>query len=132
MADYSIEVAWEGGQRYRGGPAGGATLVLDGTRATAPGPVDAVLIALASCSAMDVVEILSKRRTPARVLRVHVEFKRANAVPRRLVAVQLRFHVESDAARQHVEHAVGLAVEKYCSVAGSLAADCAVSWSVAS
>lgn len=130
LAEQPIEVIWQGGRRYRGGPAGGATLALDGDRETAPTPVDAVLVALAACSAIDVVEVLEKRRTPPTDVRVRVEFERAPAAPRRITAARLRFTVAAASDRAHVERAVELSFDKYCSVAHTLAPDLALSWDV--
>ncbi len=100
-----VEVVWEGGMRYRGGPAGGPSLVVDGDREIAPSPVDTLVVALASCSAIDVVEILQKRRTPASTLRVTVEFSRAPTPPRRLTDAHLRFTVSTASEQAHVERA---------------------------
>ncbi len=127
-ADYTIEVMWEGGMRYSGGPAGGATMAVDGERKTAPSPVDAMLVALASCSAIDVVEILNKRRTPPADVRVSVQFSRAAEAPRRLTQVKLRYVVDAESERSHVERAISLSFEKYCSVSASLASDIEVTW----
>ena len=38
-----IEVRWEGGMRWRGGPEGGPTLLMDGEKQAAPSPVDALV-----------------------------------------------------------------------------------------
>jgi putative redox protein len=129
-AQYPIEVFWEGEKRYRGGPEGGPTMVLDGDREVAPSPVDSLLVALAACSAIDVVEILAKRRTPAAALRVRVDFSRAAEPPRRLTDVHLRFTVSTLSERVHVERAVELSFQKYCSVASSLAPDTRLGWEV--
>jgi putative redox protein len=127
-AGYPIEVVWEGGMRYRGGPRGGPVLRVDGERGAAPSPVDSLLVALASCSAIDVVEILGKRRTPPTRVEVSAEFWRAPSPPRRLTRVELRFTVATASAREHVERAIALSFETYCSVAASLAPDTEVSW----
>jgi putative redox protein len=126
--EYPIEVAWEGERRYRGGPAGGPTHVVDGNRQVAPSPVDALVVALASCSAIDVVDILEKRRTPATSLRVSVRFSRAPSPPRRLTDAHLTFTVGTESERVHVERAIELSMQKYCSVANSLATDTRLSW----
>jgi putative redox protein len=128
--EYPIEVVWEGGMRYRGGPAGGPTLVMDGERQAAPSPVDSLVVALASCSAIDVVDYLEKRRTPASSLRVSVRFSRAPTPPRRLTDLTLVFHVATESDRDHVERAVQLSFDKYCSVATSLAPDTRLDWTV--
>lgn len=129
-ADYPMEVRWEGGQRFRGGRPGGPTLVVDGEREAAPGPVDSLLIALAACSGIDVVEILNKRRTPPTSFGVSVKFARAAAAPRRLTAVQLLFRVATESPSHHVARAVELSVQKYCSVVHSLQEDIDLSWEV--
>jgi putative redox protein len=126
--EYPIEVVWEGGRRYRGGPAGGPTHLVDGNREAAPSPVDALVVALASCSAVDVVDILEKRRTPVASLSVSVRFSRAPSPPRRLTDANLTFTVQADSERVHVERAIELSMQKYCSVANSLAPDTRLSW----
>lgn len=125
-----VDVVWEGGRRYRGGRPDGPTLLVDGERQQAPGPVDTLMIAFASCSAIDVVDILEKRRTPAASLRVEVEFDRAATTPRRVLAARLRWIVATASDRAHVERAVDLSIRKYCSVAASLAPDVRLSWEV--
>ncbi|HEX2188424.1 MAG TPA: OsmC family protein [Longimicrobiaceae bacterium] len=125
---YPVEVVWEGGMRYRGGPEGGPTHLVDGKREAGPSPVDAVVVALAACSAIDVVEILEKRRTPPAALRVRAEFSRAPEPPRRLTDVKLVFTVAADSERSHVERAIQLSFEKYCSVVHSLAQDTRLAW----
>ena len=129
-SEYPIEIVWEGGMRYRGGPAGGPSLQVDGEREIAPSPVDALLVALGSCSAVDVVEILNKRRTPPESLSVRVEFSRAPSPPRRLTEAKLVYTIATASAREHVERAVALSFEKYCSVSTSLAPDTRLSWEV--
>ncbi|HEX8210460.1 MAG TPA: OsmC family protein [Longimicrobium sp.] len=128
--EYPVEVVWEGGMRYRGGPAGGPTLVVDGNREAAPSPVDTLVVAIASCSAIDVIDYLEKRRTPPSACSVSVRFSRAPNPPRRLTDLHLTFRVATGSPREHVERAVQLSFDKYCSVAASLAPDTRINWSV--
>jgi putative redox protein len=129
-AEYPMEVVWEGEQRYRGGRPGGATLVVDGGREAGPSPVETMLISLAACSSIDVVEILNKRRTPAARLEVKVKFARAPEAPRRLTAIHLLFRVATDSPSHHVARAIELSVQKYCSVVHSLKEDIELEWEV--
>lgn len=128
--EYPIDVRWEGEERFRGGRPDGPTLLVDGNREAAPGPVDSLLVALASCSAIDVVEILHKRRTPVTDLGVRAVFSRAPVPPRRLTAILLTFRVATDSEVRHVERAVELSVDKYCSVVHSLQSDIDLRWEV--
>ena len=129
-SEYPIEVVWEGGRRYRGGKPGGPTLVVDGDREAGPSPVEALIVALGSCSAIDIVEILEKRRTPAERLEVRVDFARADNPPRRVTAAKLRFVVATSSELPHVQRAAELSMHKYCSVATSLAPDTELTWEV--
>ncbi len=130
MSEYPIEVVWEGERRYRGGPAGGATLVVDGHRQVAPSPVDSVLVALGACSAIDVVDILEKRRTPATSLNLSIRFARAAEPPRRVTRAEVHFRVATSSEAHHVERAVELSFEKYCSVSATLDPELELGWSV--
>jgi putative redox protein len=130
MERLRVDVAWEGGMRYRGGRPDGPTLVVDGERGVAPSPVEALVISLGACSAIDVVEVLNKRRTPPSEVRVEVEYVRAPSPPRRLLELKLRYLVATASAREHVERAVALSFETYCSVARSLDPQIVVTWEV--
>lgn len=123
-----VEVVWEGGLRFRGGAPDGHTLLVDGRRESAPSPVDALLVALGSCSAVDVVDILEKRRTPAKSVRVSIEFERAETPPRRVISARLDFTVEVDSEPHHVERAIELSLQKYCSVSNTFAPDTEIGW----
>ena len=128
--EYPVEVTWEGGMRWRGGPGGGPSLVVDGRREEAPSPVDALIVSMAACSGIDVVDYLEKRRTPPSSASVSVRFSRAPSPPRRVTAAHLVFRVATESPREHVERAVQLSFEKYCSVSSTFAPDTEISWEV--
>lgn len=126
-----IGVKWAGGHRFDTGRAGGPVARLDGSSATGQSPVDALLSALASCSAVDVVDILAKRRTPVTALEVDVIGERVDAIPRRYKHITLAFRISGDAVeREQAERAITLAVTKYCSVRDSLREDITVDWTL--
>ena len=126
-----VTVTWAGGERFDTGRPGGPIARIDGTGETGQSPVDAVISALASCAAIDVVGILVKRRTPARSLTVDVVGERATGVPRRLTRITLDFHIAGEGIeREHAERAIDLAVNKYCSVRDSLSRDIPIDWTL--
>ena len=83
-------------------------------------PMEMFLAALASCSAVDVVMILTQQKQALRDLRIHVQGERADAVPAVFTRIKLRFLAYGDVADNKMERAVRLSVEKYCSVAKML------------
>jgi len=125
-------VTWAGDQRFDGGRAsGGPTIRLDGRGETGPSPVDGVGIALASCTGVDVVDILAKRRTPVESLRMDVNAERANATPARIVAIDIQYHLKgAGIERVHAERAIELAITKYCSVGSSIDPAIPVRWTL--
>jgi putative redox protein len=130
--DNTILAQWQGGRRFDIGREGGPVARVDGDAATGPSPVDTLLGALATCAAVDVVDILAKRRTPVATLEVRVEARRANAVPRRLTHVRLAFRITGEEIeRDHAERAIDLAINKYCSVRDSLDPNLPIEWALA-
>ena len=126
-----VSVTWKGEERFDASRPGGPVAHLDGTGKTGQSPVDVLLSGLASCVSIDVVMILAKRRTPASRLEVAVTGNRADATPRRLVAVNLEFTIEGEGIeRAQAVRAIDLGLNKYCSVHDSLASDIAYSWSL--
>ncbi|HUF31100.1 MAG TPA: OsmC family protein, partial [Gemmatimonadaceae bacterium] len=85
-----VMVAWRVDEEFQAGRPGGPTALIDGHGKVAQGPVDWLLSALAACTAIDVVEILAKRRTPVESLEIEVIGHRVDGTPRRLRQVLLR------------------------------------------
>jgi putative redox protein len=116
-----VAITWAGEGRFDAGKPGRPTIRLDTRGVAGPGPVDTLMCALAACTAEDVLGYLDKRRTPVRAIRIEAEGTRANAVPARVVSVQLTYYIDGDGIeREHAERAVDLALNKYCSVKNSL------------
>jgi len=126
-----VVVTWQGEGRFDTGRPGGPVARIDSSGQTAQGPVDALLSALATCSSVDVLEILRKRRTPVESLTVDVVGTRVDTIPRRLKHVLLRFRITgAGIEREHAKRAVDLAVNKYCSVRDSLDRGIEIEWAV--
>jgi putative redox protein len=127
-----IEVEWVGGSEFEAERPGAAKMRIDGNAMSAPSPFDALLAALATCAATDVVAILQKQRTPVERLHVRVEAQRVQATPRRLAAAVLHFTIRAPGTTAaKAARAVELSIAKYCSVRSSLIAEAVVTWTVA-
>ncbi len=126
--DVNVHVSWHGGRRYEVQQPGAMPITLDGNREAGPGPVATMLGALAACSAIDVIDYLEKRRTPAVRLEVAVAGVRNATPPRRVLTARLDFTIEGEGIdADHAERSIALAFGTYCSVASSLAPDVALS-----
>ena len=91
-------------------------------------PTELLLSALASCSAMDVVNILRKQRQPLEKLSIRIDGERADAVPAPFVKIELKFFAEGAVDDHKLQRAVQLAVEKYCSVRVTLDPKVEITW----
>jgi putative redox protein len=119
-----IRAIWQGGQRFDTGRVGGPVARLDGTNETGQSPVDALLSALATCSGVDVVEILEKRRTPIESYEIDVTATRRAQTPRRVLRFEIDYRIDgAGIEREQAERAIRLAVQKYCTVASTLNPD---------
>src|SRR5262245_29001617 len=98
-------------------------MALDSEGKTGPSPVQALLLALASCMAMDVASILEKGRLDVRGIRARLSAERASEPPRRVLSAALHFTVEGNVPEDKIERAIALSREKYCSVWHSLRED---------
>jgi putative redox protein len=121
-----VTLTWRHDMAFEGGAAGKPTIALDADGRTGPGPMDALLLAVAACTASDVVSILAKMRFPLRAMRVDVTGERRAEHPKRYTSISLTYRVSAPGApEERVRHAIELSLEKYCSVSHSLAADIA-------
>ena len=126
-----VKVRWTGDQAFEAGRPERPTISIDSSGKTGPGPVDVLLCALATCSSIDVVSILEKRRTPVQSLDIDVHGERADAIPARLTHIQLDFRITGDGIeRAHAENAIDLAINKYCSVRDSLDPAIPIEWTL--
>jgi putative redox protein len=124
-----IIAVWKGEEAFDTSKPGGPVSRIDGHGVTGQGPVDMLLSALGTCSAMDVVNILAKQRTPASSLEVEVVGTRENASPRRLKHALLIFRISgAGIEREQALKAIALSVTKYCSVRDSLDPKIPVEW----
>jgi putative redox protein len=109
---------WKHDEVFEGKTENGNTIILDGDSAHThgPSPMEAVLMALCSCTSVDVICILKKKRQPLTGLRVSAVATQADAPPRVFTHIKLTYAVRGKLSRKAVEVAVSLSKNKYCSV----------------
>ncbi len=109
------------GEEFRSEAVGQRALTLDGHSKAGQSPPEALLSALASCTMVDTVEVLRKKRTPVSSAECRVTGERFNGVPARFIAITLEYHLNGEGITEGgAEHAIDLAVNKYCTVRESL------------
>ena len=88
---------------------------------SAPSPMELLLLALGSCTGVDVVSILKKKRQDVTEYRVEVRGQRRDEHPRSYKRTEVHHIVTGrNISEQSVAQAIELSEKKYCSVAATL------------
>lgn len=103
-------------------PSGHAQAIeTDSERASAATPMELLLIALGSCTGVDVISILKKKRQDVSDYRIEVTGQRREEFPRSYTELHVKHIVRGrDISEQAVASAIELSDTKYCSVAATL------------
>ncbi len=117
-------VKWIGGQQFVGIDSTCHSVVLSTVNeGVGVKPSDLLLIALASCTAVDVVEILGKKRMPITQLEISSTGEQDEDPPWTFRKIHLLFRIAGkNLTEKAVEQAISLSHEKYCSVAATIRA----------
>jgi putative redox protein len=115
---------WLSGKRFVGIDSTNHSVVLSSQdEGVGVKPSDMLLIALTSCCAVDVVEILAKKRMPIASLEITTTGEQDDDPPWTFRKIHLKCRLSgAGLTEKAVEQAVQLAEEKYCSVAATLRA----------
>jgi len=103
-------------------PSGHAQAIeTDSVRSSAATPMELLLIALGSCTGVDVISILKKQRQDVTDYRIEVKGERREEFPRSYTRLEVKHILRGRGLSEHsVARAVELSDQKYCSVAASL------------
>jgi putative redox protein len=117
MSTMTASAKWTDKERFIGTASSGHATVIDaGAEKTGSGPMELVLMGLCSCTAVDVVNILGKKREPFTSVEVTAESERAPEPPKVFTKIKLVYRVGGKVSRKAVEDAIRLSMDKYCSV----------------
>lgn len=126
MADIDVDVRWAGtGLEFVARGRAGHEVLIDGDTRSSVSPVETLAIALATCMAADIVDIVGKMRLTIGALDVKASGMRNPEPPRRYLSMKVVFAVGgvSDEDAPKLERALDLSREKYCSVLHTLRPD---------
>ena len=118
----TAKVQWVKGMQFVGTDSGGHSVVLSGDdQQSGVRPSEMLLVALASCTAVDVVEIMAKKRQPLRHLEIVITGDRDPDPPWPYRRISVNYRLSGDnLTEKAVAQAIELSSEKYCSVAATV------------
>jgi putative redox protein len=110
------------GLRFVATSGSGHAIVLDDERGDAGmRPSELLPLALAGCTAMDVLTILRKKQQPVTAYRVHSSGDQRPGTPTRFIRFTVTHEVEGDVDEAALRRAIELSATRYCSVGATLA-----------
>ena len=126
----TASVKWIGEQKFVATSPSGHMVALDSDSQSnkAASPMELLLMALAACTATDVVLILEKKRQKLELLEVICSGERAEKPPRIWTKLELLYRLRGELDEIAVRHAIELSDEKYCSVSAMLKKTAKLSW----
>lgn len=128
----SAAVRWIGGKQFIGIDSTKHSVVLSTPdEGVGMKPSEMLLVALASCTAVDVVEILAKRRTPLSMLEIGASAEQDSEPPWAFRNIHLHFRLAGTGITEDSANlAIKLSEEKYCSVAATVRGVAEITWDV--
>ncbi|MBN1439201.1 MAG: OsmC family protein [Anaerolineales bacterium] len=128
-----VRLDWLRGKTFVGTDSTRHAVVLsssDESNGTGMKPSDLLLLAVASCASVDVIEILNKKRQAPDGMEVHVEGTQDPDPPWTFRSIRMRFLLRGENLQPSaVEQAIRLAEGKYCSVSATIRATAEISTS---
>jgi putative redox protein len=115
-----------GGMQFKGGSSSGHQLIMDaddssGGQNKGFRPMELLLVGFGGCTGMDVISILRKKRQDVTGLEMNVKGEKSEAHPHVYREVRIEYVITGkDVQSEAVERAIGLSLEKYCSVGATL------------
>ncbi|MDR9451582.1 MAG: OsmC family protein [Acidimicrobiia bacterium] len=91
-----------------------------GLEAFGPGPMQLLLIGLATCTAINVIDLLAKMRQPFAAFEIEVAGRRAKAPPRVWTDIALHYRVWGAVDERRLARAIWLSETKLCAAAAML------------
>ncbi len=121
----NVVVRWLKSHLMVGTDSNGNSIVIgkltdDQVYASGMKPSDLLLLAAASCSAYDIVDILVKQREPFKELQVNCDGVQMDKPPYTFKKIHLHYVVTGDVDANKLKQAIKLSEEKYCSVINTI------------
>lgn len=125
-----VDLNWQGGRLFEAANEEDARLKMDvlkskGGSGEGMTPVETMLASVAGCSGIDLVNILTKMRVKLESLRIEADSTQAPDHPMYFDYIRLTYYIKGEGVTEKkVQKAIGLSMQKYCSVKASMADKC--------
>jgi putative redox protein len=120
----SSKVTWFGGKQFVGTDSSKHSVVIssqDEANGTGMRPLDLLLVALASCTAMGVVDILQRKRQDLLDFEINISGEQDDDPPRCFNHIHIEYVAKGRGIREKaLTDAIQLSLEKYCSVSATV------------
>lgn len=123
MSEKRVNLRHEGGLRFVATTGSGHDVAVDNAEGnSAPRPTELLLAAIAGCTAMDVVDILRKKRQTVASYAVEVSgVQRDEPPPHVFLEITVLHTVAGEVETESVRRAIELSALRYCTVSAQLA-----------
>ena len=119
-------VTWFGGKQFVGIDSSKHAVVMsaqDKANGTGMKPSDLLLVALAGCTAVDVIGILEKKRQDVRGFEIHIQGEQDEDPPWTFRRIEIEYVVTGRGIKEKaLADAIQLSERKYCSVSATVQA----------
>ena len=116
----TARVKWIGQEESLATMPSGRAVPFDGKSNSAASPMEMLLGALGSCTAVDIVLILEKKRQKLASLEIEISGERAKDPPSVWTKIEMVYRLSGQLEQKAVRDAIELSQNKYCSVAAML------------
>ncbi len=122
MGVKQVSLRHEGGLRFVAATGSGHDVVIDNATGNAgPRPTEFVLVAIAGCTAMDVVETMAKKRQVVDRYSVEVSGTQREKSPNIYTEITINHVVEGNVDTTAVARSIELSATRYCTVSAQIA-----------
>ncbi|MBY0097072.1 OsmC family protein [Mesobacillus maritimus] len=130
-----LTINWNDKMAFSSETASGHQIKMDaaqeiGGENTGPRPTELLLNAVAGCTGIDIISILTKMRLEPSSFKMEVHGDRADDHPKRFTDIHIHYSLEGELPEDKVIRAIQLSKDKYCSVSHSLSANITASYSI--